>query len=73
MEIKLKVIPNSSKSEVKEENGILKVHLTSPPLEGRANKELIQVLAKHFKVKKSQIEILRGAKSREKTIRISNL
>ncbi len=73
MEIKLKVIPNSSKSEVKEENGILKVRLTSPPVEGKANKELIEVLAKYFKVKKSQIEILRGAKNREKTIQINNL
>ena len=71
MEIKVKVIPNSSKQEVKPEKGILKVHLNSPPAEGRANKELIEVLAKHFKVKKSQIEIIRGTKSRDKTVRIS--
>ena len=73
MEIKIKVIPNSSKSEVKDEGDLIKVHLTSPPLEGRANKELIGVLAKYFKVKKSQIEILRGAKNREKIIRVNTL
>ena len=71
MEIRVKVVPNSSKNEVKEENGILKIHLTAPPLEGRANKELIGTIAKHFKVKKSQIKIIRGARSREKTVRIS--
>ncbi len=71
MEIKIRVIPNSSKAEVKGENGILKVHLTAPPLEGRANKELIEILAKHFHVKKSQVKILRGAKGRKKTIRIN--
>ena len=73
MEIKIKVIPSSSKSEVKDEGDLIKVHLTSPPLEGRANKELIGVLAKYFKVKKSQIEILRGAKNREKIIRVNTL
>ena len=55
MEIKVKVIPNSSKQEVKPEKGILKVYLNSPPAEGRANKELIEVLAKHFKIKKSKV------------------
>lgn len=71
MEIRLKVIPNSSKQEVKREGEILKVHLNSPPSEGRANKGLIEVLAKHFGVKKSQVQILRGAKSRNKTVQIS--
>ena len=71
MEIKVRVVPNSSNQGVKEEDGILKVHLNSPPAEGRANKELIEVLAEHFKVKKSQIEIIRGLKSREKTIKIN--
>ncbi len=72
MEIRVKVIPNSSKNEVKEESGILKIHLTASPVEGRANKELIEVLAKHFKVKKSQIQISSGAKSRAKTVTIIN-
>jgi uncharacterized protein len=71
MELKVKAIPNSSKQEVKEQNGILKIYLNSPHSEGRANKELIEVLTKHFKVKKSQIEIIRGAHSREKTVRLN--
>lgn len=71
MEIKVRVVPNSSKQEVIEINGILKVHLNSPPIEGRANKELIKALAEHFSVKKSQVEIIRGAKNRVKTVRIS--
>ena len=72
MELKAKVIPNSSKREIIPEARALKVHLTARPEKGEANKELIELLAKYFKVKKSQITILKGLKSREKTIEITN-
>ena len=70
MKLKIKVIANSSRQEVKEENGILKVHLKSPPVKGKANEELIEVLAEHFKMKKNQIKILRGHTSNAKEIEI---
>ncbi|MBL7032093.1 MAG: DUF167 domain-containing protein, partial [Nitrospira sp.] len=45
--IKIKVEPRSSKSGIVGPYGdALKVKLTSPPVEGKANKELIEVLAK---------------------------
>ena len=50
-----------------EHNGALKVAVTAPPEDGRANKALIAVLAKVLKLKKSQIELLTGATSRDKT------
>lgn len=50
----------------------LKIKLSSPPVEGAANKELIKFLAKHFKVTKSQIEIKRGEKSRYKLVTTSS-
>ncbi len=68
MEIKVRVIPNAPKSEIKEESGIFKVYLKSVPEKGKANKELVEVLAEYFKVKKSQVEIIYGAKNREKII-----
>ena len=37
---------------------------------GRANKRLLEILAEHFKIPKSQIMILRGAKTRSKTIEV---
>jgi len=49
---------------------VLKVRLTSPPVEGKANKQLITFLSENFKVKKSEIKIVAGLKSREKLIEI---
>jgi len=70
------ITPNAKKSEIAGEqldifgNKVLKIKIAAPPIEGKANKELIDFLAKHFKVSKSQIKILRGETSREKLIEI---
>jgi len=48
----------------------LKIRLTAPPVEGRANTDLIALLAKLFGVPKSQITLLRGETSRRKQLRI---
>lgn len=68
--IKLKISPNASKNEIiKTEEGV-KVKITAQPIDGKANKALIEFLSKHFKIPKSSIEILRGETSKEKTILI---
>lgn len=69
--INVRVVPNSGRNEIKElENG-LKVYLTAPPVEGKANKALVSALAEYFGVKKSQLEIVKGAGSRNKSVRIT--
>jgi uncharacterized protein (TIGR00251 family) len=71
MRITVKVIPRSKKNRVVEEGeGRLKVHLTAPPVEGKANAALIECLAEHFNVKKRQVRIVSGQKSREKVVEI---
>ncbi|MEO0130396.1 MAG: DUF167 domain-containing protein, partial [candidate division WOR-3 bacterium] len=50
--IKIRVIPNAKKNEVVKEENRLKVYLTAPPIEGKANKALIEILAEYFNVKK---------------------
>ena len=70
MKLKVKVIANSSKQDVKEENGILKVHLKSIPQKGKANGELIEVLSEHFGIKKGQINIIKGLRSNIKEVEI---
>jgi len=57
----------------KEEGGVVKVYLTAPALEGRANEALIDVLSEHFGVKRSTIEIVKGLKSRYKIVNILGL
>jgi hypothetical protein len=66
--INVRVMPRAKKNKVVEEAGRLKVYLTAPPVEGRANEALVELLAEHFKVKKSQITIVRGEKSRDKVV-----
>lgn len=67
----VRVIPRSSKSEiVGEHDGDLKVKLSSPPVDGKANKELIKILSKELKIVKSNIEIISGETSKTKQIKI---
>jgi hypothetical protein len=71
MIIKVKVEPRSSRSEVVGMHGdSLKVKLTAPPVEGKANKELIEVLAKKYGLKKRDIEIVSGHSSKNKLVRL---
>lgn len=71
---KVQVVPRSSRSEVAgEHNGSLRVRVSSPPVEGAANKELIQVLARAFNVSRSAVNILSGQNSRLKQVSIAGV
>ena len=70
--ITVKVIPSAKKCRLVKENDGYKVYLNAPASDGKANKALIAFLADHFGLKKSQIAIIKGLKSRLKTINISN-
>lgn len=71
MVINIKTIANAKQNKVKEEGQRYKVYLTAPPVEGKANKLLIEVLADYFKVKKDRVRILRGILSSNKTVEIA--
>ena len=65
------VIPNAKKSEVVGRTGnSFKIRLAAPPLEGRANEELIEFLAEALDIPKSTIIIIKGLGSRLKTLEI---
>ena len=69
--IRVKVRPRSSRKGIEGVSGdIVNISLTSPPVEGAANEQLIEVLSEELGVKKSAIQILRGASSRYKVIAI---
>lgn len=68
----LRVQPGAPKNETQGiYNNRLKVRLTSPPVEGRANDCLIGFLSKLLGVKKSALALVAGHKSRDKTVKIS--
>jgi len=72
MVFNVRVVPNAGRSLVKKElNGHFKVYLTKPAIEGRANKELIKLLAEYLGVKKCLIDIVKGERSRDKLVRIT--
>lgn len=69
--ISLYVQPKASQAGiVGEHNGRLKVKVSAPPTDGKANAEVQKLLAKAFKVAKSNVQIVQGAQSREKQVRI---
>lgn len=69
--ISVRVIPNASKSEVVgRELDVIKVRLAAPPIDGKANEELIRVLAEHYDVPKSTITIVKGHIGKMKMVEI---
>ena len=69
--LELKVIPNSKvQGFEKDSSGRVKCRLKSKPEGGRANEELIKLLAKKLDVSTDDIKLLRGATSRNKMIKI---
>jgi uncharacterized protein (TIGR00251 family) len=54
-------------------DGTLRIRISAPPREGKANKELIRFLSKTLKVRKNQIEIVAGEKRLDKIVSILDL
>ncbi|MBD0262046.1 MAG: DUF167 domain-containing protein [Tolypothrix sp. Co-bin9] len=71
MQKKIKVKPNSKQQKIQEQpDGSLTVHLKSPPVDGKANEELIKLLSEKFDVPKCHITIKSGLSSRQKLVQI---
>lgn len=72
--LKVRVIPRGSKEEVigwRED--ALAIKLTAPPVEGAANRACVDFLAKTLGVKRSQVSLISGEKSREKIFEVEGL
>ncbi len=70
--IMLRVRPGAPKNEAQGvHNDRLKVRLTSPPVEGRANDCLMEFLSEILGVKKSALSLVAGHKSRDKTVKVT--
>ncbi len=73
MLLHVRVMPRSRKNEVMDlGQNRLKVRVVSPPVDGKANAELIESLARHFNRPRSSITIKRGASSRDKIVEIAD-
>lgn len=73
-DLRVRVQPRASRNEVTAwRDGVLHVRLTAPPVEGAANAACRDFLAEWLDVKRSQVELIAGEKSREKRFRVSGL
>lgn len=71
MRITVKVIPRAKKRDIrKQPDGSYKIKVLSPPIDGKANKEVIDIIAREYGVKPSKVKIINGEKGRQKTIEI---
>ena len=69
--LNLYIQPKASRDQIVGLHGDeLKIAITAPPIDGKANAHLIKYLAKCFKVPKSQIQILKGELGRHKQIKV---
>ena len=66
--------PKSSRDEIVGfHGGRLKIKITAPPVDGKANKKLIEFLSKTLGVSKSSVEIIKGISSKLKTLAIHGI
>lgn len=77
MKLALKVTPGAKKNEIlgwedeyPQVGRVLKVKIAAPPVEGKANKEIVLFLAKVLGVTKSSIEVVHGTSGRIKLVEI---
>jgi uncharacterized protein (TIGR00251 family) len=67
----VRVVPRASKSEIAGEiDGSLKVRISSPPVDGAANEEVVRLLAKLLNVSRSSVSIVSGHTSKTKRVRV---
>lgn len=68
--LKIRVFPNAKKNEVAKVQGGLRVKVTAPATDGKANRAMVGVLSDFFRVDKNKIRIVRGLKHRDKIVGI---
>ncbi len=72
--LNIKAVPGAKRSEVAGVLGDrLKVRVAAPPEDGKANAAIAELLAKEFKVRARDVEIIRGHSNPEKTVRVRGI
>jgi uncharacterized protein (TIGR00251 family) len=70
-----RVIPNKPESKIvgKLENGTYRIDIKAPPIEDKANRELIRTIAKILGISKIKVTIIKGFNSKNKLVRINSI
>jgi uncharacterized protein (TIGR00251 family) len=70
LKIDVKVITGAKKRELKLEGSLVKARIVAKPVKGKANEELIELLAETLKVKKRDVVIVAGERDTRKTVSV---
>ncbi|MBQ8255839.1 MAG: DUF167 domain-containing protein [Alphaproteobacteria bacterium] len=71
MKINVRVIPRAKLNKVEiQPDGVVRVHTTTAPSDGKATADVIKMLAEHYNVPKTSIKLIRGATSRDKVFEL---
>jgi uncharacterized protein (TIGR00251 family) len=71
MRLTVRVAPNSTQNSIEQISKTeLRVKVTTSPVDGKANEALIKLLSKYYKIPKSNIQLVRGFKNRNKIVEI---
>ena len=70
--LEVKVQPRSSRNQIAgEQNGMLKIKLTAPPVDGEANTALVDFIAQFLKIPRKNVNLIKGETSRNKLVEIT--
>lgn len=73
-DIAIRLQPRAKRNAIEgEREGVLRVNVVAPPVEGEANAALCKLIAKRARVARGRVEVIRGAHSREKVVRVEGL
>ncbi|MEE1029608.1 MAG: DUF167 domain-containing protein [Alphaproteobacteria bacterium] len=71
MKINVRVIPRAKINQVEvQPDGLVRVHTTTAPTDGKATNDVIKMLAEYYNVPKTSIKLVRGATSRDKVFEL---
>ena len=71
--VAVRVTPRASRARVEEEPGLVRIWVTAPPEEGKANAAVLKALAKALGLAPSRLTLVRGAASRDKLFEIADI
>ena len=71
---RVRVVPRASRNKIAAiQDGVVRIRLTAPPVEGAANEALVSFLSGVLRVPKRDVEIISGQTAREKAVSVSGL
>ena len=70
----MRVIPRAKRNEIEgERGGVLLVRVTAPPVEGKANTAVCELIASSAGVARGRVAVVRGAGTRDKVVRVAGV